>query len=135
MEQLKKEKKIGFFKRLKLAIFNLEDYGIFLGEKFSKAFKFLLVLVLIFALAGSFAENYTLSNTVNKYISDEMPDFTYNDGVLNASEHVNAYDHDYHFRLLVNTDDNVTEETIKSYEKDIYGNRSTRLCCIGLLLR
>ena len=119
MEQLKKEKKIGFFKRLKLAIFNLEDYGIFLGEKFSKAFKFLLVLVLIFALAGSFAENYTLSNTVNKYIADEMPDFTYNDGVLKASEHVNAYDHDYHFRLLVNTDDNVTEETIKSYEKEV----------------
>jgi hypothetical protein len=29
MEQLKKEKKIGFFKRLKLAIFNLEDYVYF----------------------------------------------------------------------------------------------------------
>jgi hypothetical protein len=82
MDPKKKEKKVGFFKRLKLAIFNLEDYGIFLGEKFSKAFKFLLVLTLIFALAGSFAENYTLSNTVNKYIADEMPDFTYNDGVL-----------------------------------------------------
>ena len=119
MEPLKKEKKLGFFRRLKLAIFNLEEYGIFLGEKFSKAFKFLLVLTLIFALSGSFAENYSLSNTVNAYIADEMPDFTYGDGILKASKNVDAYDHNYNFRLLVNTDDTVSEETMNNYKKTI----------------
>ena len=38
MEQ--KEKKLGFFARLKKAIFELEDYGFFLGEKLTVAFKY-----------------------------------------------------------------------------------------------
>jgi len=39
-------KKIGFFDRLKVAIFKLEDYGMFLGERISTAFKYFFILVL-----------------------------------------------------------------------------------------
>ena len=39
-------KKIGFLDRIKIAIFKLEDYGMFLGERCSKAFKFFFLLII-----------------------------------------------------------------------------------------
>ena len=119
MGETVKETKIGFFKKLKLAIFNLEEYGIFLGERFRRTLGFLAILILILSLCTSFAENYSLASTVNNYINNEMPGFTYNDGVLISEEVVEAYDEKFNFRFFVNTNDNVSEDTIKGYEKQI----------------
>ena len=41
--------KIGFFKRLKLAICNLEDYDVFAVEKTRKAFEYFIKLMLVFS--------------------------------------------------------------------------------------
>ena len=39
--------KIGFFKRIKLSVFNLENYKTFANEKFSKAIKYIFILITI----------------------------------------------------------------------------------------
>ena len=38
-------KKITFFDRLKVAIFKLEEYGMFLGERPATAFKYFFILI------------------------------------------------------------------------------------------
>ena len=40
--------KIGFWKRLKMSIFNVENYDIFAVEKFSKALGYFIKLMIIF---------------------------------------------------------------------------------------
>lgn len=115
--------KIGFFKRIKIAVFNLENYGIFLGERVSKSFSYFLLLILlitvIIALAGSY-NFYNMLTTGIKYISNELPDFSYNDGILNFQDKVEAYDHKYKFKLFIDTSDNVSDDTLNNYKNDIY---------------
>ena len=47
---MEKTKKIGFFKRFKMAIFELENYIDFINEKVSKSLMFSLKLVVILSL-------------------------------------------------------------------------------------
>ena len=47
---MEKTKKIGFFKRFKMAIFELENYIDFLNEKLSKSLVFSLKLVVLLSL-------------------------------------------------------------------------------------
>lgn len=119
MDPMKKEKKIGFFKRLKIAIFNLEEYGMFLAESFWKAFKFFAILMLLIVLCMTFAYHYSLSNTILSYIRNEMPEMSFTDGVLKSEQKVDAYDEKYNFRMFVNTDETVSEETMKEYEEKV----------------
>ena len=42
---MEQDNKLHFFKRIKVAIFNLEDYGKFLGESGYKAVKYFLLLI------------------------------------------------------------------------------------------
>ena len=68
-------------------------------------------------------DSYQLSKMINKayaYVKNELPEFSYNEGVLNFSESVNAYDSDYKFRLLINTNDEVNEKELKDYKTQIY---------------
>lgn len=122
MESLKEEK-IGFFGRLKKAIFELEDYGYFLGEKLTVAFKYFFLLVLLVSFIFTLAITYKFSNAINKiysYIVNELPEFEYNDGALNFENYVEAYDHDYKFKLIINTSEEVTEEELKEYKNKVY---------------
>ena len=121
MEQ--KNKKINFFKRMKIAIFKLEDYGIFLGERFRVALKYFFLLVLILSVVMAVLDTYSLNKMVNKayqYVKNELPEFTYNEGELVFSEKVNAYDHDYKFKLLIDTNQELSEEELKQYKTQIY---------------
>ena len=82
-------KKVGFFTRLKVAIFKLEDYGIFLGERISVALKYFFILILLVSIIISMATTYQVFKMTNKltnYIQNELPDFTYENGKLNFSE-------------------------------------------------
>lgn len=121
MEQ--KETKIGFFKRLKKAIFELEDYGFFLGERLTVAFKYFFVLIFAVSLIFSLIITYRVSDAINKaysYIVNELPDFEFKDNSLNFENKLDAYDDDYHFSLLADTTENLSEETIKEYKNKIY---------------
>ena len=86
-------KRLGFFQRMKIAIFKLEDYGTFLGEKPSKAFKYFFILVLISAILISGFLTYTLYKPMAKgihYIENELPDFKLENGELHFDDYVEA---------------------------------------------
>ena len=123
MEQ--KETKIGFLKRLKKAIFELEDYGFFLGERLSVAFKYFFILVFIVSLIFSLVLTYKCSSAINKaysYIIKELPEFEFKDNTLHFEKGIDAYDYDYEFRLFADTTDNLSEEKINEYKNIIYSN-------------
>lgn len=118
-----KAKQIGFFKRLKKAIFELEDYGFFLGEKLTVAFKYFFVLMFLVSVVFSLTVTYKSSSVINRgysYLVNEMPEFEYKDGLLNFKDVVKAYDHDYGFSLIADTSENVKKEKIKEYKDEIY---------------
>lgn len=120
-----KQEKIGFFKRLKIAIFKLEDYGMFLGEKTSVAFKFFVLLILLISLIISGVSSYNfykMSKTGYSFIENELPDFKYEENTLKFDKNVEAYDHEYKFRLFINTDETVSEETLKEYNEKMYSD-------------
>lgn len=123
MEESKQ--KIGFLKRLKIAIFKLEDYGFFLGEKFKVALKYFLLLMLLISMVVSAVDTYTISKMLNKgkiYLENEFPEFTYEDGSLKLDEKIDAYDHEYEFKLLVDTTENLSDEEIKNYKTQTYNH-------------
>lgn len=137
MEQ--KETKLGFFSRLKKAIFELEDYGFFLGEKLTVAFKYFFILVFLVSVIFSLAVTYKCSDAINKtfsYVENELPEFEYKDGSLHFNNVVDAYDHDYGFTLLADTTENLSEEKIKEYKNKVYeqGNYGAVLLKTKLIL-
>jgi hypothetical protein len=118
--------KLNFFNRIKIAIFKLEDYGMFLGERLSVAIKYFFILILILSIVISVIDSYDFSKMIGKvynYIENELPDFVYEDGKITFSENVEAYDEDYQFRLFINTDEEVNEETISDYKTQIYNEQ------------
>lgn len=115
-------KKMGFFSKLKTSIFKLEEYDHFLEQKFSEAFKYFVILILILTTIFSIVYTSEYSKQLTKafsYIKNEMPDFTYDDNTLKFSNNVEAYDEEYNTRLFINTDDEVSNEKIEEYEKKL----------------
>ena len=114
-------KKIGFFKRIKISIFNLECYKTFTQEKFSKALKYLFILTVIVTLVLSIVSTFHISKQVNKlitYIKQDFSDFELADGKLTVNDKVNAFDEEYQAKLIADTSDNLSDEQIKEYEED-----------------
>ena len=119
----KKEERIGFFKRLKKAIFELEDYGFFLGEKLTVAFKYFFVLMFLISVIFSLTVAYKSASVVDRgynYLANEMPEFEFKDGRLSFKEIVKAYDHDYNFSFIADTTDGIKKDKIKEYKDEIY---------------
>ena len=117
--------KIGFFKRVKMAIFNLEKYDIFANERFSKALKYLFLLVALVTIVLALSSTVELSKEAGKFInffkSEEFPDFELKEGKLDAKSKLNAYDEEYNSRLIVDTTDNLSDKKIEEYEKQTEG--------------
>lgn len=116
-----KYEKITFFTRLKISIFKLEDYGVFLGERFGKALKFLAILTLLLTLVLTLTNVYTLDNMLSKgflYIKSNIPNFEYKDGRLNFENFAEGYDEKYNFRYIIDTGD-ISDEKIEEYKEKI----------------
>ena len=131
--------KLGFFARLKKEIFELEDYGYFLGEKLTVAFKYFFILVFFVSIIFSAAVVYKSSDAINKvysYIENELPEFDYKDGNLHFENVIDAYDHEYKFSLLADTSENISDQKISEYKNKIYkqGNYGALLLKNNLLL-
>lgn len=78
-------KKIGFWKRIKMSIFNVENYDIFAVEKFSKALGYFIKLIIVFSLLVAGGVTYKFSQIYTKTIDvlkNEIPDFQYAQGSL-----------------------------------------------------
>ena len=118
--------KIGFFKRVKMAIFNLEKYSIFKNERFSKALKYLAMLVLIVTIILAFASTVELSKEVGKLIdyvkSKEFPDFEIKDGKLEADKVLISYDEEYNSSLIIDTNKEISNEKIDEYKEKVKGS-------------
>lgn len=117
------EEKIGFFKRIKLAIFHLEKYSVFVNEKFSKALKYLLLLVFIVTIILAVTSTLQISKEAGKLIdyikSEEFPDFELKEGTLTVEKKLDSYDEEYNSRLIIDTAEDVSEEQMKDYQKEI----------------
>ena len=114
---MEETKKIGFFKRVKMSIFDLEKYTIFLNEKLSIALKYFLKLLLILVAIFSITTTVQFVQRIDvlfNYVKNEFPNFEYKDGTLSVDSFVNAYDKTYDAKLIVDTGD-VAEEKITEY--------------------
>lgn len=115
----KENKKIGFFQKLKISIFKLEEYNNFLEQKLSSSFGYfaLLILILMMIFSGIYTyEYYKELDTGFSYIKNEMPDFNYEDGILKAENNVEAYDSKYDVKLIINTDEIISEDVLNEYQ-------------------
>ena len=86
---MEKTKKIGFFKRFKMAIFKLENYIDFINEKVSKSLMFSLKLVVILSLIMAISNAiyvYAKYNSPDNYLSEVIPEFTYENSELKIDE-------------------------------------------------
>ena len=119
------EAKISFIKRLKIAIFKLEDYGLFLVEKLTKSFKYMILLILLSSVIMTAFLSFYRYKMISKafsYVENELPDFTFKGGKLSFKDYVEGYDEKYSFRIIINTSDNPTTEELRSYKNKIYGD-------------
>lgn len=115
----KENKKMVFFQKLKISVFKLEEYNNFLEQKFSSSFGYfvLLILILMMIFSGVYTyEYYRELNTGFSYIKNEMPDFNYEEGILKSENNVEAYDSKYDVKLIINTDEIVSEDQINEYK-------------------
>ena len=113
-------KKMGFFTKVKTAIFKLEEYDKFLAQKFREALKYFILIVILLTAIFSVVYTYEYSkqlNTAVNYIKEELPDFTFEDNILKFSQNVEAYDEEYRTRLIINTDDEIPSENLNDYER------------------
>lgn len=126
----KENKKIGFLEKVKIAVFKLEEYDKFLEQKFSSSFGYFCLLILILMIAFSAVYTYEYYKEIDtgfNYIRNEMTDFTYENSILKAENYAEAYDEKYDVKLIINTDEIVSEDTLNDYQ-----NRSEALRIIAL---
>ena len=86
---MEKTKKIGFFKRFKMAIFELENYIGFINEKLSKALMFGLKLVILLSLIMALSNVvfvYAKYHSPDNYLNEVIPEFTYEKSELKINE-------------------------------------------------
>ena len=86
---MEKTKKIGFFKRLKMSLFEMENYIEFTAEKFAKAMWFMIQMTLIFAMImtiSSIAYIYLKYQSPANYVDDVVPSFSYDKKELVINE-------------------------------------------------
>ena len=86
---MEKTKKIGFFKRFKMAIFELENYIDFLNEKLSKSLMFSLKLVVLLSLIMAISNVifvYAKYHSPDNYLNEVIPEFTYENSELKIDE-------------------------------------------------
>ena len=80
MKETNETGKIGFFKRIKIALIDLEEYLLFIPENFSKALGFIFKMTLILAIILTVSEVlnlYIRYGSLGNCIDKVIPDFTY----------------------------------------------------------
>lgn len=117
--------KVGFFKRVYLAIKDFEQYDIFGAENISTAIKYLLKIMLIFVVvvAGIFIYQFhTYFQEALNYFNENISELHFVEGSLeiNQGETIEIRnDHSILPYLTIDTD--ATEEQIQDYTKKLSG--------------
>lgn len=87
-EEKIKTKKMKFFKRLWYSISKIEKYPDMAAEGFKRALGYLVKIVMLLTLvisAGMIYQTHILIQKGVNYLKDEIPEFTYKDGVLSVA--------------------------------------------------
>ena len=121
-EEYKELKGIGFFKKVKYSILNIEKYPEMAIEGLGKAVSYIAKLVAVLGIILSVWTLYQIYQMIQEgtnYLENEFPDFSYSDGALtvNTDEVINI-DNEQFGKLIVDTNTD-SEETINQYKNSI----------------
>lgn len=121
-EEYKGLKGMGFFKKLKYSIFNIEKYPEMATEGIGKALSYIAKLVVVLAIVLSIwtlYQTYQMINEGTNYLENEFPDFSYSDGTLTVdSEEVLVFENEQFGKIIVDTNTD-SDETINQYLNQI----------------
>lgn len=120
------EIKKGFFKKIWYSIDKVEKYSELSAEGFGRAIRYLVFLIVILAIVSSGVTVYRTSKQikeVSKYISENAPNFTYSEGVLNVNMQEPIINEDESFGKVVIDTINKTEDIENQYINDIKNER------------
>lgn len=119
-------KKINFFRRLKLAIFNLEKYQDLTLEGTKTAVKYLIKLMLIFTAIICIAMTYQyiiFAKIAVDTIKNEVPDFKFEKNILTAMSEeptiIEKENNDLTYGIIIDTNVIEGSETYNEYTKRI----------------
>ena len=122
-----KAKKMNFFKRLKTAIFNLDEYSSFIDEKFSVSVKYILIIIAIMSVVLSIITTVSVSNKIKKgitYFENEFPDFFFDEYSLVLNEYVEGYDKEYDVKIIADATKDLSNEKINEYIRKTKDSRN-----------
>ena len=125
-EEYKELKGMGFFKKVKYSIFNIEKYPELATEGIGKALSYIAKLVVVLAIVLSIwtlYQTYQMINEGTSYLENEFPNFSYSDGTLTVdSEEAIIIENEQFGKIIVDTNTD-SEETINQYlnQIDEYG--------------
>ena len=125
-EEYKELKGMGFFKKIKYSIFNIEKYPEMATEGIGKALSYIAKLVVVLAIVLSIwtlYQTYQMINEGTSYLENEFPNFSYIDGTLMVdSEEAIIIENEQFGKIIVDTNTD-SEETINQYlnQIDEYG--------------
>ncbi len=125
---MEEESKISFWKKLKLSIFNLEEYQKLATEKTKRTILYIALLMLIFAFFSTLSVTYIFHNAtynVGTYIDENIEELSFKEGILSIKskdkpEEPIIIDEASNFngKIIIDTND-LTEEKINNYKNDI----------------
>ncbi len=124
MDEKKSEKKDSFLKRVWLSIKCFEKYQEFAMEKIANSLKYIFLLVLIFVFFISISMTYkiyTLENKAIKYYNENIPNFTYADGILKFEQNepiIIQNNEDINIKIIIDTSD-TGQAKLDDYKSDI----------------
>ena len=121
-EEYKELKGMGFFKKVKYSIFNIEKYPEMATEGIGKTLSYIAKLVVVLAVVLSvwtLYQTYQMIKEGTSYLENEFPDFSYKDGTLTVnSEEPITIENGQFGKIIVDTNAE-TEETINQYLNQI----------------
>lgn len=121
-EEYKELKGLGFFKKLRYSIFNIEKYPEMAIEGLGKALTYIAKLVVILAIILSVWSLMQTSQMIGEgisYLENTFPDFSYSNGELTVNtENTITLDNEQFGRIIIDTKTD-SEETINQYRNSI----------------
>lgn len=121
-EEYKELKGIGFFKKVKYSIFNIEKYAEMATEGLGKAVSYIAKLVAVLGIILSVWTLYQIYQMIQEgtnYVENEFPDFSYSDGTLTVdTDEVINIDNEQFGKIIIDTNTD-SEETINQYKNSI----------------
>ena len=115
---MKNKNNISFLKRLKIAIFNLDEYGIFIEEKLGVAIRYILLITFFTSIVLGIISTTSISKEFRKgldYFENDFPDFSFEGTKLRLNEIVYGFDEEYNVKLIADSSDDMSTDKINEY--------------------